>query len=122
MNRPSHFDISADDPKRAIKFYEGIFGWEFEKWDGPMEYWMIKTGPKKERGINGGLSKKGEGAMPNMNTIEVSSVDKVSKKIEAKGGKILMPKSAIPKVGWFATFQDPEGNVFGIMEEDKKAK
>lgn len=87
-----------------------------------MEYWMIKTGKKKEEGINGGLSKKGETGMPNMNTIDVPSVDKFSKKIQAKGGKVLMPKMAIPKVGWFATCQDTEGNTFGIIEFDKKAK
>ena len=122
MNRPCHFDIAADKPDRAIKFYEDIFGWEFKKWDGPMEYWMVKTGSKKDKGINGGLSKKGERGMPNMNTIDVKSVDKVCKKIEAKGGKILMPKMAIPGVGWFATCQDTEGNTFGIIEESKKAK
>ncbi|HZT35940.1 MAG TPA: VOC family protein [Nitrososphaera sp.] len=122
MNRPSHFDISADDPKRAIKFYEDIFGWKFKKWDGPMEYWMVKTGPKKEPGINGGLSKRGKQGMPSMNTIEVASLDKISKKIENKGGKVVMPKTVIPGVGWFATVQDTEGNTFGIIQEDKKAK
>lgn len=123
MPRPCHFDLSADDPKRAMKFYKDIFGWKFEKWaDEQMEYWMITTGKKKKDGINGGLSKRGPEAMPNMNTIDVPSVDKFSKKIVSKGGKIVMPKMAIRKVGWFATCQDTEGNSFGIIEFDKKAK
>src|SRR6185436_19469492 len=54
MNRPVHFEIPAKDPARAIKFYEGAFGWTFKKWDGPMPYWMITTGPGSEPGINGG--------------------------------------------------------------------
>ena len=123
MLRPCHFDLTADDPKRAMKFYEDIFGWEFEKWsEGEMEYWMITTGKKKKEGINGGLSKRGSKSMANMNTIDVPSVDKFAKKIENKGGKVIMPKMAIRKVGWFATCQDTEGNVFGIIEFDKKAK
>jgi len=125
MPRVCHFDLTADDPVRAMKFYKDIFGWKFEKWaGGMMEYWMVTTGTKKQEGINGGLSKRGnEGSgMPNMNTVDVPSVDKFSKKIQDKGGKIVMPKMAIPKVGWFATCQDTEGNTFGIIEFDKKAK
>ena len=122
MPRPVHFDLTVDNPERAMKFYSDIFGWKFEKWNGPMEYWMAITGDQKEPGINGGLSKRSESGMPNMNTIGISSVDKFSKMVEEKGGKVLMPKSPIPGIGWFATCQDTEGNTFGIIEEDRDAK
>jgi predicted enzyme related to lactoylglutathione lyase len=122
MPRPIHFDLTVDNPERAMKFYKDIFGWKFEKWNGPMEYWMVTTGDEKEPGINGGLSKRGESSMPNMNTIGVSSVDKFSKMVQDEGGKVLMPKSPIPGMGWFATCQDTEGNTFGIIEEDRTAK
>jgi predicted enzyme related to lactoylglutathione lyase len=122
MPRPIHFDLTVDNPERAMKFYKDIFGWKFEKWNGPMEYWMVTTGDEKEPGINGGLSKRGESGMPNMNTIGVSSVDKFSKMVQDEGGKVLMPKSPIPGMGWFATCQDTEGNTFGIIEEDRTAK
>lgn len=122
MPRPVHFDLTVDNPERAMSFYRDVFGWKFEKWDGPMEYWMANTGDEKEPGINGGLSKRGESGMPSMNTIGVSSVDKFSKMIDDKGGKVVMPKTPIPGIGWFATCQDTEGNTFGIMEEDRTAK
>ena len=122
MLRPIHFDLTVDDPDRAMTFYRDIFGWKFEKWNGPMEYWMVTTGDEKEPGINGGLSKRGDSGMPNMNTIGVSSVDKFSKMVQDKGGKVVMPKAAIPGMGWFATCQDTEGNTFGIIEEDRAAK
>jgi predicted enzyme related to lactoylglutathione lyase len=122
MPRPIHFDLTADNPERAIKFYSSVFGWKFEKWDGPMEYWMAATGDDKEPGINGGLTKRGETGMPNMNTIGVSSVDKFSKAIQDNGGKVLMPKTPIPGVGLFATCQDTEGNIFGIIEQNPNAK
>ena len=53
MSRITHFDIPSDDPIRAQKFYSEVFGWKFEKWDGPTDYWIVTTGIK-EPGINGG--------------------------------------------------------------------
>jgi uncharacterized protein len=82
---------------------------------------MVTIGDEKELGINGYLSRKGETAMPTMNTISLSLVDKFSNLIQNKGGKMLMPKTAIPGVGWFSTCQDTEGNIFGIIEENKMA-
>ncbi len=48
MARVGHFEIHSDNPERAIAFYGGVFGWEFTKWGGGWEYWMIKTGPAEE--------------------------------------------------------------------------
>jgi len=56
------------------------------------------------------------------NTINVTSIDKYSKKISEKGGQIIVPKMPIPKVGWFAQCMDTEGNMFGIIEMDEKAE
>ena len=122
MPRIIHFDIPADDPARAQKFYQETFGWTFEKWDGPMEYWMAKTGDEKQPGINGGLAKRMPGQIGVTNTIDVNSVDEFAKKIQSKGGKVIMPKMAIPQVGYFAQCMDTEGNIFGIIQMDKNAK
>ena len=54
MARIVHFEIHVENPDRAIKFYRAVLGWEFSKWDGPMPYWAVKTGPDNEPGINGG--------------------------------------------------------------------
>lgn len=121
MPRVSHFDIPADDPKRAQKFYKEVFGWKFKKWDGPMDYWMAKTGTK-EPGIDGGMSKRMPGQIGMTNTIDVPSIEKFSKKIMENGGQLIIPKMAIPKVGWFAQCMDTEGNMFGIIETDEKAE
>ncbi|HEX9678057.1 VOC family protein [Nitrososphaera sp.] len=121
MPRPVHFDITADSPERAIKFYQVVFGWKFQKWDGPMDYWMATTGDEKEPGINGGISKRGPQGMSNMNTIGVPSLEDFAGKVQNSGGKVLQ-KMPIPGVGFFATCQDTEGNMFGIIQEDKNAK
>jgi predicted enzyme related to lactoylglutathione lyase len=122
MPRPVHFDFPADDPERAIQFYSDVFGWKFEKWEGPMEYWLITTGPREEPGVNGGMGRRGDPDMGVVNTIDVPSVDEYVEKITAAGGKVLQPKMAIPGVGWYATCQDTEGNAFGIMQDDPSVK
>jgi predicted enzyme related to lactoylglutathione lyase len=122
MGRVVHFEINADEPEKSIKFYEDVFGWKFKKWEGPMDYWLITTGDEKKPGIDGGLMKREDPGATIYDTIDVSSVDEFIKKIEANGGTITQPKTAVPGVGWMAYFKDIDGNVFGIMEDDETAK
>jgi predicted enzyme related to lactoylglutathione lyase len=56
------------------------------------------------------------------NTVDVPSVDEFVRKITENGGKVIVPKFAVPGVGYMAYCADTEGNVFGIMEEDTSAK
>ena len=122
LPRVVHFEIDAEKPERAIRFYENVFGWKIEKWTGPMKDWLIMTGNEKEPGIDGGLGKRTEAEPSTVNTIDVPSVDEYIKKIEKNGGSIFRPKMPVPGVGWMAYFKDPEGNFWGIMQTDKNAK
>lgn len=121
MSRITHFEIPADDPERAIKFYEKVFGWKIEKWDGPIEYWMIMTGSEDEPGIDGGLSRREDPDTRVENMIDVKDLEQSINEVEANGGTIIRPKMAVPTVGWLAYFKDPEGNIFGMMEIDPDA-
>ncbi|MGB2965233.1 MAG: VOC family protein [Anaerolineales bacterium] len=121
MSRVIHFEIPADDPERLIKFYETVFGWRFEKWDGPIEYWLIMTGPEDQPGIDGGLARRTEPEIGVENTIDVVNLDQSLVDVEAHGGKIIRPKIPVPGVGWMAYIKDTEGNIFGLMEEDPEA-
>jgi hypothetical protein len=121
MPRVIHFEIPADDPQRAAAFYKKAFGWKIEKWPGPMEYWMVTTGDDGTPGINGGLMKKGN-VSTTTNTVGVESVDTAIAAVTNAGGKLIMPKTPIPTVGYFAYCQDTEGNLFGVMQSDPGAK
>ncbi|HSD58222.1 MAG TPA: VOC family protein [Methanotrichaceae archaeon] len=120
MSRVIHFEINADQPERAVKFYSDVFGWKIQKWEGPMDYWLVYTG--EGPGIDGGLMKRMSPSATTINTVGVPSVDEYLAKIEKSGGKAVMPKTVIPGIGWFAYCQDTEGNVFGIMQEDSSAR
>jgi predicted enzyme related to lactoylglutathione lyase len=117
MSRVIWFEIPADDPVRAAKFYEDVFGWTVEKWDGPFDYWLINTGKDEEPGIHGAIMTKEMGEMVR-DTIGVDSYDDFAKKIEIEGGKMLTEKMTIPGQGTMGSFQDTEGNVFVIMEPE----
>lgn len=121
MPRVVHFEIPADDPERTASFYQDVFGWQFEKWRGPEDYWLINTGSDAEPGINGGMLRKRLPEAGTVNTIDVLSVDDYSARIAEHGGKVIVPKLAVPGVGWLAYCEDPEGNVFGIMQADRSA-
>ena len=122
MGRVVHFELPVDEPDRAAKFYTDVFGWKLEKWERPEDYWLITTGTQDEPGIDGALTRRSELAASTVNTVDVSSVDESLEKVLAAGGKAIVPKMAVPGVGYMAYCQDTEGNVFGMMQSDPSAK
>jgi len=125
-NNVRHFSINADNVARARRFYEKVFGWKFTPW-GPPDFLLIQTGTEKEPGIEGSLQGRRE-LVPGQRingwecSISVDDVDKIARAVQANGGKVVMPKVAIPGVGRLIFFQDPEGNVAGAMHYDEKAE
>src|SRR5438552_19104962 len=118
MPRVIHFEIGVDDPERANKFYSAVFGWDIQRWVGPRESWVIKTGSEDQPGIDGGIFKR-PGPANIMHNIGVDSVDDFLIKVAQNGGKVIVPKMALPGIGYLAYCQDTEGNTFGILQEDK---
>ncbi len=129
MSRVMHFEIHADDPERAIKFYTAMFAWQIQKWEGPMPYWLITTGPKEEPGINGGLMKRmgpppadGQAVNAYVCTVGVANLDASLATLAKAGGTVALPKMPVPGIGWLAYAKDTEGNIFGMMQNDPAAK
>jgi hypothetical protein len=135
MNRIIHFEIQAADPERAARFYRSVFGWDIKEWVVPgveipreNRYWLVTTGSEKEPGINGGiLFRRGadpaEGQPVNAYTctIGVKSIDDYVARALVAGATVAVPKMPVKGIGWLAYCKDTEGNIFGMMEEDKKA-
>jgi predicted enzyme related to lactoylglutathione lyase len=119
MPRPVHFELPADNPERMAQFYAEAFGWKVQKWEGPMEYWLVDTG--QGPGINGGFYRRTPESTGVVNTLGVENIDAAIAAVETHGGTIDRGKGAIPGVGWFASCRDTEGNPFGLMQDDPSA-
>lgn len=103
------FEIPADNPERAKKFYGSLFGWNIKKFPGVEDYWHIDTGGGEDA-PDGGLMARKYPAQPITNQVDVSSTAKASARVEKLGGTICKSKTAIPHMGYFAVCQDMEGN------------
>jgi len=117
-----HFEINGDNPKRAVQFHAKVFGWQIKKWDRPVDYWLIKTGEDKEPGIDGAIMQRRDEKATTYDTVSVPSVDEFLRKIVKAGGKVMQKKTTIPGIGYTVHCADTEGNVFGIMQDDSRAK
>lgn len=127
MSRAVHFEIQASNPQALIDYYTGLFGWSFNKWEGG-EYWLIHTGPEEKPGINGGLLPR-RGPVPEamaavnafVITVDVDNIDAALEKANGAGGSIVVPRMPVPGIGWLGYAKDPDGNIFGMMQEDPEA-
>jgi len=118
MSRVVHFDLSADDPQRAVDFYRNMFGWKTEKWAGPTDYWLMTTGDAAQPGITGGIARRIAPGDSTAVVYGVPSVDEAAARVVACGGSIRAPRQALPGVGHLVACRDSEGNTFCLLQPD----
>ena len=115
------FEIPVDKPERASKFYGALFGWKINAFPGMKDYWHIDTGGANDT-PDGGMMPRMCPEHTIINYVNVASVTKSMAKVVKLGGKICMPKTAVPGMGYFAVCQDTENNTFALWEINDKAK
>jgi uncharacterized protein len=116
-----HFEIPADDVVKLKGFYSDVFNWTFIS-NPEMDYYVFHTVPTDEKGmlkvpgVNGGLYKRTQPKQIPINYIRVESIDEYVDKVVKNGGKVISPKTEVPKVGSIVWVTDPEGNPFGMLQ------
>jgi len=115
------FEIPADKPERAKAFYSKLFGWKINPIPTMPDYQHIDTGGP-DASPDGGLMTRRHPGQAITSYVSVASVAKSAATVEKLGGKVCVPKSAVPQMGYFAICQDPEGNTFALWERDEKSK
>ena len=111
-----HWELMSKDPAKVSAFYEKIFGWKIQHYP-EMNYRLVETG--SEGGINGGILKpEREGPWPGNMTLYIAVDDLAAyrKKVVAAGGKIHVEEQAVPGMGSFSLFTDPEGRMMGLWK------
>ncbi|MES9961363.1 MAG: hypothetical protein ABW089_13110 [Sedimenticola sp.] len=119
--KPTYFDFTVKNLPEAKQFFEYVFGWQFEKFPMPYDYYLIHAGPEDEPSIDGGIgaisdTPTAEGKPLTQVTIPVLKLDDCISRIEKSGGKVIEPKMPIPGIGWFAACAEPGGLLFGIID------
>ena len=129
-NTVSHFEIYANDPKKLADFYTKMFDWKITEMP-QMDYIVVHSGETDDQGmlkrpgaINGGIARRPEGFTIN-GAVNYSMVDSIEDSVEramSLGARMTKGKTAVPGMGWFAMFTDPEGNNFAVFKADAAAK
>ncbi len=120
MGRPVvHWELWSEDPGTVSDFYTKVFDWNVRHLP-ELDYRLVETGGGP--GINGGIMKPQHGPWPGKMTfyIDVEDLDAYRVKIEAAGGKIVVHKMEVPGVGSLSLFEDPEGRVLGLWQQNKE--
>lgn len=120
-NAISWFEIPATDLTRAQKFYETIFNTNLNPLDLPNIKMRMFPIEDPMNGIGGAIVDSGgfhkssltDGPLIYLNANP--DVQNVLDKVEAAGGKIMIPKTEIsPEYGHMAVMIDTEGNRIGL--------
>jgi predicted enzyme related to lactoylglutathione lyase len=107
-----HWEIQAQDPSRLHEFYGDALGWDIDA-NNDMKYGMVASGGPS--GINGGIGGSPSPGSRVLVYAQVASIPAVLERIESLGGRTIMPRTDIGPVV-MGLYQDPEGNVMGLLE------
>ena len=107
-----YFDILTSNLEKSKSFYNQLFNWETKPWGTQENYESIKTPQDPQGGIMQSEDEKGI-----LIYIKVDDIEKTLEKTKQLGGNVILGKTQIPNVGWYALIADPDGNKFGIFNQ-----
>jgi len=109
-------ELMTPDEKKALAFYEGVFGYTHESMDMGAQgtYYLLKKGDA----MRGGLMRS---PMPDtpplwMPYVAVADCDATAAKATGLGAQIIVEATDIPNVGRFAALIDPQGACIAFMK------
>jgi predicted enzyme related to lactoylglutathione lyase len=124
-NRIVHFEIPAERPDVIARFYGDLFGWDFQQIPVPgLEFWRCDAGDGQGEGaarggpgIAGAVMKRQNAGQPCMNYVGVEDIDATIEAATRLGATVALPKMPVPGGHAIAALVDPEGNLFGLLEQ-----
>lgn len=122
MERMVHFDVFADNPERMAGFYAQAFGLDFVRDPRGGDFWLRDGLDDGQSLIFGRVGKRPAHRVTGTPTIHTSSADEALARAVAAGGRVIVPRRAIPGIGHMAYCEDPEGNAFSIFQPDPTAQ
>ena len=114
-----HFEVTGKDGDKLKSYFAELFGWDINS-DNPMNYGTVDREANvtpEGVGIGGGISATMEGS-PGYVTfyVEVPDIEASLAKAEELGGTRLMGPMEVYEGLEIGQFQDPEGNLIGLVK------
>ncbi len=114
---PVHVEIPAKDTAKAREFWGGLFGWQFQQYEGPVEYHMTQVTEQ----TGGAIYNNPEGNTDGIRLyFDVDDINQGVARVKELGGEANEPL-AVPNMGWFVGCKDSVGNDFGLWQTDPNA-
>ena len=108
-------ELSTTDSAATREFLEKAFLWKFEEVQMPSgKYLSYRSADGNTLGIR--IAQQSE-APTSMNYVRVSNIDNVQNRIRKLGGKIILPRTDIPKMGSFFWFRIPSGPIMACWQD-----
>jgi len=111
-----HFEIPADDTAQGREFWGSMFGWQFQSFPGPFEYHMTQVSDQ----TGGAITDMEPGKDCIRVYFAVDDINAGAARVRELGGEANEPQP-VPQMGWFSVCKDPQGNDFGIWQNDPSA-
>lgn len=108
-----HVEILGADAARLQRFYAELFGWKITLNSGTYGY--VSLAPTPPVSLTGGIGPGTDGRPLAVFYVKVDDPVAVLKRVEALGGRIVLPPVAVSRDLTYARFSDPEGNIVGIV-------
>jgi predicted enzyme related to lactoylglutathione lyase len=112
---PSWVDLGTSDPKEALRFYQGLFGWQAEDMgEQSGHYTIVSIDGKQVAAISPAQQDQGP---PRWTTyVNVDDAAATAQKVEAAGGRTLAAPMDVMEQGRLAVFADVTGAVIAVWE------
>lgn len=110
-----HWELMVGDVPKAIDFYTKVFDWEVDQ-DSFPNYPLIKTGDTPGGAF---MAKPASAPVCALNTyFHVQDIESTLTRAMVLGATLVTPKTAIPGVGFWAMFADPDGIPIGLLQPE----
>ena len=115
-----HQIIPIDPDEKAKEFYSALFpNWRFKSLP-PNQFWEVtdENGNYPHKTYLAMMKGPGTPQTPT-SYYEVDDIDAAIAKAQELGGKVIVPKTPVPGVGFYAELLDVIGDNFGFWENDR---
>ena len=111
-----HYEIPAEDPVRAREFWGGVIGWRFDQAFDGIDYHLTQIAER----MGGAVTSTEPGRNGPRAYFDVDDLDAGAARVKELGGEA-SERMPVPGMGWFVVCSDPQGNEFGLWQDDRSA-